>query len=90
VDPEGAQAAIRRLFDASVMLDDSVFHDFIGTLCKLSMEMVSMQSGIEVGAGVVGEGSLDVEDDNIPSASISAMSLVTPRTERFGTSRRVS
>ncbi|KAH9953498.1 hypothetical protein BC827DRAFT_1159217 [Russula dissimulans] len=77
-DPESVQAAMQRLFDASIMLDDSAFHDFVGALCELSFEMVSMQSG------GVAEGSLKVEDDNIPSASTSVTSLVTPRSERFG------
>ena len=90
VDPESVQAAIQRLFDASIMLEDSAFHDFVGALCRLSLEMVSMQSGVDVGAGAgTGEGNLDVEEDNIPSASTSATSLVTPRTERFSR-RRVS
>ncbi len=90
VDTESVQAAIQRLFDASIMLEDSAFRDFVGALCKLSLEMVSMQSGVNVGAGAgTGEGVLDVEEDNIPSASTSATSLVTPRTERFGR-RRVS
>lgn len=87
LDSESVQAAIQRLFDASVMLEDSAFHDFIGALCKLSSEMVSMQSGVGVGSSI-GEGGLDAEDD-IPSASTSATSLVTPRTERFSR-RRVS
>jgi C-terminal region of Mon2 protein len=86
-DPESVQAAMQRLFDASVMLDDSAFHDFVDALCKLSFEMVSMQSGGDVGGGVA-EGSLEVDDDNIPSASTSVTSLATPRSERFG--RRVS
>ena len=87
LDSESVQAAIQRLFDASVILEDSAFHDFVGALCKLSLEMVSMQSGTDVGAG---EGCLDVDDDgNIPSASTSATSLATPRTELFSR-RRVS
>ncbi|KAH9955055.1 hypothetical protein BC827DRAFT_1262095 [Russula dissimulans] len=86
-DPESVQAAMQRLFDVSIMLDDSAFHDFVGALCKLSFEMVGMQSGADVGNGVA-EGSLEVDDDNIPSASTSMTSLATPRSERFG--RRVS
>jgi hypothetical protein len=64
-------------------------------LCKLSSEMVSMQSGTSggsgagTGTGTTGEGSLDAEDDAIPSASTSATSLVTPRTELVSR-RRVS
>jgi hypothetical protein len=49
--------------------------------------MVIIQSGVDVGAGAdSGEGFLDVEEDNIPSASAR---FVTPRTERFG-GRRVN
>ena len=47
LDPESVQAAIQRLFDASVILEDFAFHDFIGALCKLSLEMVSMHCGYE-------------------------------------------
>jgi len=47
-----------------------------------------MQSGVDVGAGAgAGEGVLDVEEDNIPSVSTSATSLVTSRTERFSRGR---
>jgi hypothetical protein len=50
----------------------------------------SMQSGVDVGAGAgAGEGVLDVEEDDIPSASTSATSLITPRTERFSRRRLV-
>ena len=49
-----------------------------------------MQSGTDVGTSTAaGEGTLDTEDDTIPSASTSATSLVTPRTELFSR-RRVS
>ena len=95
LDPESVQAAIQRLFDASIILEDSAFHDFVSALCKLSSEMVSMQSGTNggsgagTGAGTTGEGALDAEDDTIPSASTSATSLVTPRTELVSR-RRVS
>ena len=95
LDPESVQAAIQRLFDASVILEDSAFHDFVSALCKLSSEMVSMQSGMSggsgagTGAGTTGEGTLEAEDDTIPSASTSATSLVTPRTELVSR-RRVS
>jgi hypothetical protein len=36
VDSESVQAAIQRLFDASITLEDSAFRDFVGALCKLS------------------------------------------------------
>ena len=85
LDPESVPAAIQRLFNTSVVLDDSAFHDFVGALCKLSLEMISMQSGTDVGTstGTVGEGTLGAEDDTIPSMTTSATSLVTPRTELF-------
>ena len=87
LDPESVQAAILWLFDASVILEDSSFHDFFGPLCKLSLEMVSMQNGTDVGSGVgagtAGEGTLDAEGDTMPSGSMNATSLVTPCTELF-------
>jgi hypothetical protein len=42
VDSESVQAAIQQLFDAIIMLEDSAVRDFVGVLCKLSSEMVSM------------------------------------------------
>jgi hypothetical protein len=93
VDSESVQAAIPGLFDASLRLEDSAFHDFVGALCKLSLKLVvSMQSGVDVGADAstgTGEGVLDVEWDNIPNGTTGAASIVTPRTERFS-KRRVS
>jgi len=91
LDPEGVQATILWLFDANVILEESVFHDFVGPLCKFSLEMVSMQNSTDVGsgagAGTAGEGTLDTEDDTIPSGSTSATSLVTPCTELFSRRR---
>ncbi|KAG6333293.1 hypothetical protein ID866_5795 [Astraeus odoratus] len=43
-DPDSIQAAIQRLFDASKNLDDEAFQAFIKALCRLSSEMVGMQS----------------------------------------------
>jgi hypothetical protein len=60
VDSESVQASIQRLFDASIMLEDSAFR-FVRALCKLSSEMVSMQGGVNVGASAgTGEGVLDL------------------------------
>ena len=71
------QTLIRRAFRlryggfrcGRVILEDLAFHDFAGALWKLSLEMVSMQSGTGVdsgaGAGTACEGTLDVEDDTI-------------------------
>ena len=39
-------AATQQLLDASKVREYEAFHDFIGALCKLSVEMASMQSGI--------------------------------------------
>jgi len=83
LDSESVQAAIQRLFDTGVILEDLAFYNFVGTLCKLSLEMVSTHRRTDVGTGTsVGtarEGTLDAEYDTIPSAT----RLVTPRTELF-------
>ncbi|KAF7340848.1 Protein MON2 [Mycena sanguinolenta] len=44
LEPEALQAAIQRLFDASKNLEDDAFRHFINALCKLSVEMVGMQT----------------------------------------------
>ena len=75
VDSESVQVAIhvQRLFDASTMLEDSAFRDFVGTLCKLNSEMVGMQNGVDVGAGAGSrEGVLDVEEEESYSAVVGA------------------
>lgn len=51
LDAESVQNAIQRLFDASKILEDSAFQDFVNALCKLSSEMVGMQS--DVGPGML-------------------------------------
>lgn len=45
LDPENVQNAIQRLFDTSKNLEDGAFSHFVNALCKLSSEMVVMQSG---------------------------------------------
>ncbi|KAI5999270.1 hypothetical protein EDD15DRAFT_2508632 [Pisolithus albus] len=52
-DPESIQLAIQRLFEASKNLEDSAFQDFVRALCRLSSEMVGMQS--DTNDGVTGE-----------------------------------
>jgi hypothetical protein len=42
VDFESVQAAIRQLFDASIMLEDSAFRGFVDASCKLGSKMVSL------------------------------------------------
>jgi hypothetical protein len=54
IDSESMLAAVQRLFDASKNLEDSAFQDFVTALCKLSSEMVRMQS----------DGSTLMESDN--------------------------
>ncbi|KAH8990427.1 hypothetical protein EDB86DRAFT_3244911 [Lactarius hatsudake] len=85
VDSESVQTAIQRLFDSSKVLEDDTFHDFVGVLLKLSVEMVSMRSGIGVTA--TAEESLEIDDD-VSSASTSTTSLTAPRADRFSRRRR--
>lgn len=44
VDGDNILRSIQRLFDSSKNMDDGAFHDFVSALCKLSAEMVEMQS----------------------------------------------
>ncbi|KAF9445437.1 hypothetical protein P691DRAFT_805683 [Macrolepiota fuliginosa MF-IS2] len=44
LDPETIQGGIQRLFDASKNLEDSAFRDFVNALCRLSGEMIGMQT----------------------------------------------
>jgi hypothetical protein len=46
LDAESVQNAIQRLFDASKNLEDLAFQNFVNALCKLSSEMVGMQSDV--------------------------------------------
>lgn len=45
LDLESVQAAIQRFFDASKVLEDGAFHNFVSALCKLNVEMIRMQGG---------------------------------------------
>ena len=47
LDAETLQLAMQRLFDASKNLEDPAYKYLIGALCRLSAEMVKMQSGGE-------------------------------------------
>jgi len=44
LDVDTMQLAVQKLFDSSKNLEDSAFRDFINALCKLSSEMVGMQT----------------------------------------------
>ncbi|EPQ52984.1 hypothetical protein GLOTRDRAFT_139951 [Gloeophyllum trabeum ATCC 11539] len=46
LDADSVLSAIQRLFDASKNLDDLAFQDFVSALCKLSSEMVGMQTEV--------------------------------------------
>ncbi|KAG2037155.1 hypothetical protein BDR03DRAFT_1092081 [Suillus americanus] len=80
IDSESVLAAVQRLFDASKNLEDSAFQDFVTALCKLSSEMVGMQS----------DGSTLIEsDDSLSPVPISphrrrVSGIHLPRTLRQG------
>jgi hypothetical protein len=76
LDPDMLQNAIQRLFDASKNLEDDAFRYFVNALCKLSAEMVEMQSGT---SGVAGGLSLMSEPDSAASHEDLALS---PRSKR--------
>ncbi|KZP00948.1 hypothetical protein CALVIDRAFT_580907 [Calocera viscosa TUFC12733] len=45
LDKDSVNQAIRRLFEASQLLDNTAFSAFVASLCKLSADMVEMQTG---------------------------------------------
>ena len=83
LDPDNVQNTIQRLFDTSKNLEDDAFRYFVNALCKLSSEMVVMQSG---------EPSIP-ESPTSPhledAASLSATMIPSPRTS-IAHRRRVS
>ncbi|KAJ4490805.1 hypothetical protein J3R30DRAFT_3752338 [Lentinula aciculospora] len=52
LDPETMLTSIQRLFDASKNLEDGAFKCFTDALCKLSAEMIGMQTGTGDGLGL--------------------------------------
>lgn len=76
LDAETLQLAMQRLFDASKNLEDSAYKCFIGALCRLSAEMVEMQSG----GGNGGVLDLDSHEDISNIAGLSPRS--TPHRRR--------
>ncbi|TFK38576.1 hypothetical protein BDQ12DRAFT_735649 [Crucibulum laeve] len=85
LDPETMQAAIQRLFDASKNLEDSAFSDFVGALCRLSAEMVGMQTGGEVVNAEPGESVEDVGlSPRDPAHRRRVSGIHIPRTLRSG------
>ena len=65
LDTDSVQNAIQRLFDASKNLEDAAFQDFVDALCKLSSEMVGMQS--DAGLGSLSEETESPEDLATPA-----------------------
>ncbi|KAH7341760.1 hypothetical protein B0J17DRAFT_647820 [Rhizoctonia solani] len=61
LEPETILATIEKIFDASKSLEDSAFGDFIHALCKLSAEMVGMQSETI---------QIETTDDSKPSSNM--------------------
>ncbi|KAF8345051.1 hypothetical protein F5887DRAFT_1282803 [Amanita rubescens] len=74
LDSETLQAAIQRLFDASKNLEDTAFKDFINALCRLSFEMISMQSE----SGGFGFG-LVPEDESLDDTASLSSAVLTPK-----------
>ncbi|KAK2460493.1 hypothetical protein APHAL10511_007499 [Amanita phalloides] len=72
LDPDTLQAAIQRLFDASKNLEDVAFKYFINALCKLSFEMISMQSEF-------GGFGLMPEDESVDDAASLSSVTLTPK-----------
>jgi hypothetical protein len=70
LDMETMQAAIQRLFDSSKNLEDSAFRDFVNALCKLSGEMVTVQS--EVGISIAPVRTSESGDDVGSSLNVSS------------------
>ncbi|KAJ6525079.1 hypothetical protein DFH09DRAFT_1250788 [Mycena vulgaris] len=69
LDPEALQTAIQRLFDASKNLEDDAFRHFINALCRLSAEMVGMQT--EGDTQIVDASDSNHSLDEPPSATLS-------------------
>ncbi|KAH7886558.1 hypothetical protein F5I97DRAFT_1868110 [Phlebopus sp. FC_14] len=90
IDPDSVQLAIQRLFEASKNLEDSAFQDFINALCKLSSEMVGMQSDksellandSEGGEDIPNSATLSPRNDLAHRRRVSGIHL--PRTLRSG------
>ncbi|KAJ3718582.1 hypothetical protein DFJ43DRAFT_1159494 [Lentinula guzmanii] len=88
LDPETMLTAIQRLFDASKNLEDGAFKCFIDALCKLSAEMIGMQTGTGDASGleVIAE-SVSVEElSSLGSGALSPSASIADTLHR----RRVS
>ncbi|KAJ8092074.1 Endocytosis and vacuole integrity protein [Marasmius tenuissimus] len=83
LDTETMLSAMQRLFDASKNLEDDAFKSFVGALCKLSAEMVGMQTDPTMDVIVEDDRSDEVR----PSASTTTL---TPSVKEPSHRRRVS
>lgn len=80
LDSEALLASIQRLFDASKNLEDAAFRDFVEALCKLSAEMVGMQS--QAGrSDLVPVNEDDDQDGPSASSSSATLALTMPKAE---------
>ncbi|KIL71464.1 hypothetical protein M378DRAFT_65148 [Amanita muscaria Koide BX008] len=70
LDPETLQNLIQRLFDVSRNLEDLAFKDFVNALCRLSFEMISMQS--EFGGSIP-------ENESVEEFPSSSSVMLTPK-----------
>ena len=77
LDVETMQMAIQRLFDSSKNLEDPAFRDFVNALCKLSGEMVNMQS--DAGISIVPVRTSESGDDTGSSLSVTSENVAQRR-----------
>ncbi|KAF7329520.1 Protein MON2 [Mycena kentingensis (nom. inval.)] len=85
LDTESLLGAMQRLFDATKNLADDAFRDFVRALCKLSAEMVGMQTEEEVQLVDATESGESVEE---PQSAVSL--TTTPHRLSEAHRRRVS
>ncbi|KAF8656137.1 hypothetical protein AX16_002739 [Volvariella volvacea WC 439] len=78
LSPEWVQGAIQRLLDATRNFEDTAFRDFINALCRLSSEMVGMQTQAEVGSAT-GLGFTAIESESTEDTSLGGN--LSPKTE---------
>ncbi|TFK22523.1 hypothetical protein FA15DRAFT_757922 [Coprinopsis marcescibilis] len=89
LDTETMLNAIQRLFDSSKNLDDLAFKDFVNSLCKLSAEMVGMQSegrGIQIvpSSDSLAGDTLSIKTDSSQRRRMSGMHIPKTQMQRTG------
>ncbi|TDL18222.1 hypothetical protein BD410DRAFT_900985 [Rickenella mellea] len=88
IDSDSVSRAIQRLFDSTKNLEDQAFKDFVAALCRLSSEMVDMQS--DSNSIIIESQSEDSVQGGLLSPSIEAShrrrasGIHLPRTLRTG------